>query len=266
MKQFIAVILLCVAVVACNRVPEGVLDEQQLATVMVDLQYATALANEQIRANPDGDSLRAAILHSVFRRHGITPEQYDSTLRWYGHHMTRYIDACNIADSIISDSIRSIDRQILLARSRRGGGADTVNVWPHDPVHVFGPRLPQEYLTFNLTPDSIWAKGDIYILEFTPINARNGVTARLVVDYSDRRMTTEIIETVSAPGNDRVSLTLQTDSNKTVRRIYGFIYHPSDGDNTYIGDVALKRTSLNAEDYYRTRMPLHPIYGIPLRN
>lgn len=263
MKRLLAAITLCAAIVACNRVPDGVLTEREFAKVMVDLQYATALANNRLHPTPGGDSTRTALLHSVFRRHGITAEQYDSTLRWYGHHMTRYIDACNLADSMLSDSIRAIDRELALAKSRRGGGADTIDVWPHNPAHMFGPRTPQQYLTFNLRPDSAWRKGDIYILEFTPVNTRTPIEARLVADYADRRASTEIIHTTSLPGTDRVTLTMQLDSTKYLKRIYGYIYHPDDGDNAYINNISLRRTTLDPESYYRTRLALHPIYGMP---
>lgn len=251
----------------CKGVPDGVLTERRLAEVMADLQYADALVNDYgMRSNslPMTDSMRSVILQSVLARHGVTQADYDSTLRWYGHHMVRYVEACELADSIISDSIRSVDRQMALARARRGGGADTVEVWPHSPAHLFSTRAGGEYLTFEVPKDSSWRKGDIYIWEMTPVNTRSPLQMRLVVEYADNRLTTEVLESAESTSQEALELTFQLDSNKVARRIYGFAHLPAEeGENAYVNNISLKRTRLDSEDYYHGRRMVRQIYGAP---
>lgn len=255
------------AMTGCRQVPDGVLGEQQLAEVMADLQYADALISESdIRGGrePITDSIRAGIMQAILRRHGITQADYDSTLRWYGHNMVRYVDACERADSILADSIRAVDRRMALARANRGGGADTVNVWPHTSAHLFARRTGSDYITFDLPRDSSWKKGDIYIWEMTPINNRTPLQARIIAEYADNRLTHEVTEMTATASRERLTITFQLDSNKTARRIYGFAYLPAqEGENAFINNVSLLRTRLDSENYHRGRRMIRQIYGAP---
>lgn len=260
----VAVGLLLVAA-GCKGVPDGVLTEKELAAVMVDLQYADALVREgSMRGTMDSDSLSSVLLQSILKRHGVTQAEYDSTLRWYGHNMVRYVDACEIADSIIADSIRAMDRLIAQNRSNRGGGADTVDVWPNAPIHVFSPEANSDYLTFSLESEKDWRKGDVYILEMTPINAKSPLTVKMVANYSDARETTEAVEMPTAPTDDKFTLTFQMDSDKVARRIYGYIYLPTaDGERVFLNNISLKRTRLDSEEYYRNRHFQRQFYQAP---
>lgn len=263
-------LLIQIALSGCKGVPEGVLGEQQLAEVMADLQFADAIVNESDMrggGQPMNDSTRLGIMQAVLDRHGITQADYDSTLRWYGHHMVRYVDACERADSILADSIRAVDRRIAQARANRGGGADTINVWPHSPAHLFTPRIGGDYLTFEVPRDTSWRKGDIYIWEMTPINNRTPLQARMIVEYADNRLTHEVTEMASHTDRDPLTMTVQLDSTKTARRIYGFIYMPAEeGENAFISNVSLLRTRLDSENYHRGRRMVKQIYGAPRIN
>ncbi len=260
--RIIGVILTLAAVGGCKGVPDGVLSERKLAEVMVDLQFAEAMVNEQLRISFADDSAKSLLLQSVLDRHGITQADYDSTLRWYGHNMVRYVDACELADSMIADSLRAIDRRIELARSRRGGGADTVDVWPHMPSHLFSSTLSSDYLAFSMERDTSWRKGDMFIWEMEPVNNRTSLQVKMMVDYADARSTTEILESAMTSSQDKLTMTFQLDSNKVARRVYGYIYLPAaDGEFAYLNNISLKRTRLDSEDYYRSRRLMRPFFS-----
>lgn len=249
--------------VACSHTPDGVLTEKQLAELMVELQYAEALLNDGMRYRLSGDSTRMAVFNAVLERHGVTPQQYDSTLRWYGRNMVRYVDACELADSIIADSLRSIDRRIAIARQERVGG-DTIDMWPYAPMITFSERMPSDIVTFAFNREISWQNGDVFIWEMQPINNRTPLTARLVVEYADPRATTEIIEAPMTTGHELLTITFQLDSTKTARRVTGFMWLPAeDGEEAYVNNIRLRRTGIDREDYYGGRRFVRQFYGAP---
>lgn len=251
-------------VAGCKGVPDGVLSEEQLARVMVDLNYAEALLNENLRDMVADDSACRVLMQSVLMRHGVTPEVYDSTLRWYGHNMVRYVEACVLADSMIADSLRKTDRMIAMEKSRRSSGADTMDVWMHTLTHQFSSNLPSDYITFSIERDTSWRKGDLFIWEMTPVNPQQPIMVKMAVDYADARSTTEVLEMPSSPSNETLTVTFQLDSNKVARRIYGYAYLPvRQGENSYINNVSLKHTRIDREEYYRGRRFVRPFYGAP---
>ena len=74
------------AMVSCDRTPGGVIGVNKMADLIVDLQLAEAYI-ESHTADFEDDSSKLVIKQSIFKKHGITQQDYDSSLVWYAHNM-----------------------------------------------------------------------------------------------------------------------------------------------------------------------------------
>ena len=130
-------LLLAVALslLACDKTPGGVLSVDDMADLIVDMQLAEAYIDHHHEDFPT-DSAKMVMKQSVFRKHGITQQDYDSSLVWYAHNMEDYTKA--------------YDKAILKLNKRyekiKSGG----NSMPGDLTE--GPRGVDGAPTHQITP------------------------------------------------------------------------------------------------------------------
>ena len=72
-----------------------------MADLIVDLQLAEAYI-ESHTADFEDDSSKLVIKQSIFKKHGITQQDYDSSLVWYAHNMEDYNKAFDKAARVLN--------------------------------------------------------------------------------------------------------------------------------------------------------------------
>ncbi|MDE6164578.1 MAG: cysteine desulfurase, partial [Muribaculaceae bacterium] len=82
------------------------------------------------------------------------------------------------------------------------------------------------------------------------INARNQIKWLIGAEYADGILEWNTAE--SAEGNNAISLSLQTDSTKEVKRVFGYaVTAPTDNDIVYIDSISLMRERVSRLNYQR---------------
>ncbi len=90
-KKYLSVFILSILLATgCSDRPKGILSEDKMVQVMVDLQIAEAYersgdANEYLHGQN-----RELLGRGVLMEHGVTVEEMDSTIAWYGKNMDEY--------------------------------------------------------------------------------------------------------------------------------------------------------------------------------
>jgi hypothetical protein len=79
LKRYGIVIMLGFMLLACSKVPRGILSEKKMQAVQTDMQIAEAMISEN-HDNFQDDVQKNALYESVFRKHGITQADYDTAL------------------------------------------------------------------------------------------------------------------------------------------------------------------------------------------
>ena len=102
-------LLLALSLLSCDKTPRGVLSVNDMAELIVDLQLADAYI-ENNSAEFETDSSKLIIKQSVFKKHGITAQEYDSSLVWYAHNMEDYIKAQDKAVGILKQRYDKLDK------------------------------------------------------------------------------------------------------------------------------------------------------------
>lgn len=255
--------LMMVLITACHRTPSGVPGQEQMARLLVDLHVADAMVDEQ-RVVFDSDSIRQVLKESVLARHGMTQEDLDAAYDWYGHNLTEYIKVYELADSIIADTLRTIDLRERVNRLAQGG--DTADVWPLAPAYVFSRRAASDYLTFEVPQDSSWRRGDVYEFHARLYNSRSPLYVALAVEYMDDKRTLEVFDASPFKVDGPVNVELRLDSTRTAARIYGYArLTPAEGEEAVLDSITLTRTRAAQERYGSMRRMLRRFMDHPNR-
>lgn len=228
--------LMTVGLLSCSKTPSGVLDQEEMASLMADMHTAEAVVDMNYTAFST-DSLRKSLKQSVLLAHNTDQAAMDSSLNWYGNHIEDYIKVYDRTIELLEERQRTVASN---ASSRMAIAGDSVDVW-NGARHVrVSKDMPLKLLTFAIEPDSNWRAGDVYLLRYKAIGNQRPVDARLLVDYSDGR--TNYATPTDRLANAHYSLRLPLDSTRTVNRVYGYIAPlPGNAENFHIDSISLVR-------------------------
>lgn len=236
---YAAAVLALTATTGCSKTPSYVIGKDDMAEIIADLNMGEAVVDFNYKEFPN-DSTRKVLKQSIFANHGITQEDFDTSLYWYGHHLEEFIEMYDQSIKLLEERQRNI---ITAVNQQIAISGDSVDVWPGSRHLNVSSRLPMKILSFNIAADSNWRAGDIYILQYKTINSRQPVIGRIVADYEEG--TSGYVQESSA-GKDWTKIRLQLDSTLTPERVYGYIYaSPAANEQFFIDSIALVRLRKN---------------------
>lgn len=208
MRKFILYSVLAVVLLgSCIRRPDGVLSDKEMAPVIADLELAEAYAKTS-HSGLDNSKNRALVDY-VLAKHGITREQFDSTMSWYGRNADAYYELCDVVDKELSKR----KRQVSGSRSIE---VETSDLWPYSRQSMISRKSGSDAFEFSL-PTSDVSAGQRVNLKLRINDAVTG-TALLGVEYDNGQKEYMFRRMNMAR---RLNLTLQTDTGHTVSRIFG---------------------------------------------
>ena len=238
---------------ACERVPDMVLKREPMANLLADLKLAEAYCSQHPYGGSDIDTMRHALRQSTLAKHNVNEAVLDSSMRWYGAHPALFMKVVDRADSILTDTLRRLEKSEKLAL--RVAAGDSVNVWPGAPSALFSRTEPSAFLVFEVPVDSTWERGDVLALTFALDNALSDMSTTIAVDYANSNRTTEAVSARQIPGDERrFELKLQTDSTMAATRVYGYFHlEPKAGERAYVDSIRLTRTRMISKEYHSLR-------------
>lgn len=258
--MFHIALLIVVGLVSCDKAPRGVIGERKMAELMEDFLKADAYMDMH-RDVYDTDSMRQLMKQSIMLKHGVTQELYDTSLVWYAHNMDAYTA---VYDRVIGSLDKEREHAQRQANKTAGAGAshriqnvqvrhdfsasgDTIDIWQKQRTWLIPPALGSGYITFSLEPDERYEVGDRYEMSFKSISVKSNIKLLLAVDYVDGG--TAFMSRGNCP-DGWSKLMLQSDSTRTVRRIYGYLrYENRDGGLAAIDSLALLRMHKKDDSY-----------------
>lgn len=242
--RILATVLLPVIMVGCGSRPGDVISRGDMVDLMVDIHKGEAYADAnhfQYRT----DSTKMLIRQSILRDHGVTAEQFDSSLMWYGRNTE---DLTEIYAEVIERLEKEMSRIDANASSTSFAG-DSINAWIESPFYILSDASPSQTLKFRLPVDENWYPGDSYTWQFKTFNQRTDAIMAMFIDYDDG--STEMIS--SEFNNDGWQrLTIVGDSLRNPLNIYGYsTFAPRPSESIYLDSVSLVRKRLSEELYRR---------------
>lgn len=245
-NKFIVIALPVVALLcSCSKVPRGVIQPEKMARLMADVHTAEGVIDINHRKFHT-DSSRQVLRQSVYMRHGVTPEQVDSSLAWYGRNITYYMDVYDRTIEILDQRLIESGNRVAAAAALSIAG-DSVDVWPSARLIRVNDRLPSKLFTFSYDSDPNWEPGDSYTWRAKFFNSTELNRWGIVAEYDDGTLE---YQAVNVSGDGWHEMVFVTDSTLTAKRIYGFLSAANKpGLEMVLDSVEMIRKRVNEYDY-----------------
>ncbi|MBO5028343.1 MAG: DUF4296 domain-containing protein [Muribaculaceae bacterium] len=199
------------ALAACSgddHLPEG-----KMADVIADLQIAEAVSNSS--TDFQTDSARNVMRMAILEKHGVTQEEYDASLRWYGHNLEKYTKLNERVEKVLA---RKEKKLMASSAGEKEGKESGTQLWPYSAMAFISPLGNSDAIQFSIPVNNL-PKGERLKWKMR-LSKTAPVQIMLGVDYADGA-TSYISQRYS--GNTRLELQLQGDSTRTITRLYGYM-------------------------------------------
>lgn len=241
-KKYLSVLAILILLSpSCSKRPEGILSEDKMVAVMTDLQIAEAYdRNGDANGYLQGRD-RELLGRGILMQHGVTPEEMDSTLAWYGRNMDEYPKLYKKIDAELNK------RQLKYARAageseKEGSSAD---LWPYSRYYVIDDKSLTSGIVANI-PATELNPGDKLTWKMT-VDGASSRSLTLGVDYSDG---TSVLNRMTSRSFDKwAELSLQTDSLLEVSRIFVIADFENALPRVRIDSVQLTHLPFDREEY-----------------
>lgn len=222
---------------ACVRRPDGVLSDKEMVPVVADLELAEAsMGTTQTYAR---DERSDALLEYVLRKHGVTREQFDSTMSWYGHNSDIYYEMLD-----------KVERELALRKRQVAGNrsveVESSDLWPFSRQSLISGLSGSDAFEFSV-PVSDVERGGSVRLRFR-LNSPTDAWALLGVEY-DNGATGYVSRQLRAA--KRLDMKIQTDSARTVSRIFGnMVVRDRSRLPLWLDSIYLSSVPFDSMEYY----------------
>ncbi len=197
--------------------------------ILADYHLASAVAQEK-NAKPVDKQL---YLEEVLVKHGVTREQFDSSLVYY------FVRADRLND-IYSRVVERLEKQALAMGASEGElgkyatlneSGDTANIWHGRNTMVLLPMPPYNRFDFTYEADSTFKIGDEFLIQFmTDFMFQDGskeAQLYMAAYYPDTVITAQ--SRIYSSGLNQIRL---SGHHKPIEQIKGFIYLGGSGQQS----------------------------------
>jgi hypothetical protein len=115
---FALLMLAIVLLPSCSKRPSHVLSDEKMEHILFDLYIAETEINENRPVFSDDSLRRQQLLHSVFKRHKVSEQAFDTSLVWYNANLDKYLKIIeNVTEryTVLIEDLKG-ERDRLLAR------------------------------------------------------------------------------------------------------------------------------------------------------
>lgn len=231
---------------SCSKVPSYVIEPDRMAALMADIHVGESVI-ELHRAQYPDDSTKMMLKQSVLERHGVTQHDLDTSMEWYGHNITYYMDVYDKTIEILERRMAETGNRIAAENISVAG--DSVDVWSSAMMLAVNRLSPSRFITFSIQSDENWERGDAYTWRAKFTNSQDESVWGIMADYADG--TTEYI-TADLSGDGWREISFVADSTKDARRVYGYMnISGRPGTSIWADSIMLIRNRLQLDRYRR---------------
>ena len=187
-RLFLLLLTTALFVAACKpEIPSDVISERRMEQILHDYHIAQGMAENAPRAADETvDMLLYDYQHAVYRKYGITEEQFERSMAFYCSDMDRM-------ERIYKNVTQRLEREadalgVQTAEVKRDVYADltqegdTANVWNDRDIVTLKPMVLGNFYVWHIEADSTWLPGDDLLWRFQMQQLSQGGFTTLEVD------------------------------------------------------------------------------------
>lgn len=230
-KVFFAVAVLFLFPACKSGVPSDLIQPTEMENLLYDYHIAQAMAE----TGSDSMNLRRyGYVLAVFKKHGVSEAEFDSSMVWYASHTTYLNDIYKRIqeryDAYVTALGASAGESDIYAHLDTQG--DTADIWNERRCSVLKPRFSENRLMFTMDADTTFRKGDVLLWRFNSHYISHGrqseAYAALYMIF-DNDSATGITQRIYS--NNLTQLRVKGDTAHAIHEVGGFVYYEhSDGD------------------------------------
>lgn len=231
---------------SCSKVPSYVIQPDEMAELMADIHVGESVIDMN-RLDYRDDSTKMLFKQSILAAHGVTQNDLDTSMDWYSHNISHYMDVYDKTIEILERRISETGNRIAAENISVAG--DSVNVWSAAAMVAVSSLSPTGFITFSLQKDENWERGDSYTWRAKFANSPQESVWGIMADYADG--STEFI-TADIEGDGWREISFVADSTKEARRVYGYLNASArPGATLWADSIMLIRNRLQPDKYRR---------------
>lgn len=244
MKHILLFLMAGMLLVGCSNRPKDIIDEKKMVEIMADLQITEAYERNG-KAGPEINGNNRELLgRGVLMAHGVTVEEMDSTLAWYGKNMDEYSKLYKKVD----ERLAKMQQKYAIQAGVSESDGPSTDLWPYGRQLVLDP---------NQLTDGIMVSIPIPDLELGDkltwkLRTKGSSSRRMIlgVDYEDGRM--ELVENTNNGMDPWMEISLQTDTLNKVDRIFAIMNAEYSTPRAFIDSIQLLHYPFNIEEYHKS--------------
>lgn len=149
---------------ACGGRPKDVLNQSDMAEVLVDMHKADALLNDGGQ-NYGPNFNKAPYYKYVLKKHGITQAEFDSSLVWYTKNPQKFIMVYNNVMTELTAFQKEIKNGKYHPVDTLAASIIKINIWTKRTKYILTKDSTRTHLDFKI-PYQGFMFGDVYVLRF----------------------------------------------------------------------------------------------------
>ncbi len=237
MKKYLlfAVGVLTIMVGCKPGTPSEYIQPDDMEDILVEYHMAKAMAGQYDGSYEERNYQQALYIEAVLRKHGVTQEQFDSSLVYYYRRADRFDKLYqNVADRLEEQalSLGATEGEIGKFASLTATG-DTANIWADRSRYAMMPVPPYNRWSFEVTVDTTFHKGDSFLMQFmSDFMFQDGMrscTLNMAVTYDND---TTISKNIVFSYAGLTQLRIPAFENHAVKRLRGYFYLAGGSDRT----------------------------------
>lgn len=232
----------CMLMSACVQRPDHVLSDSKMISVVADMELAEAY----VQINPDGSfdsDMKPALVEYIIKKHGISRQDFDSTMAWYGRNPDNYIELYTKVDKEISR--RRVES--LGTRGEEHVQNSESDLWPYTRMGYITNFADGNAIRFSM-PVSDIDKGSA--LEWR-MRMRGSASGSILLGVEYDNGSSGFI-TRNLTSSKSVTIKLQTDTAMKIKRVFGNMMISDSGMLPIrVDSIYLQKLPYDSMEYYK---------------
>ena len=230
-RIFILTLLFLLLLSACTK---KVLSEKQMENVLFDIHIADAMISDNYR-DFSSEEKKRELYASVFKKHGVTQEQFDTSLAWYGRNLDKYLAIYSNLDKRYAALMDSINARMGYQKKPTIlPDSSHINIWEGAKTFILTSLPGENVIAFNMDTVRLSPK-EYYEFAFNVLGVSDSITVPSVI-FGIGFPDTVFVKRKEITGNGLFTVSLPPADSITNHptHLFGSIYLPYQKGNIQI--------------------------------